>query len=86
MFFCTDSQFVCSILAFLSLATHVSIVQAQGRAYGAASGVTGGGNAAPAAPRDIQMLKAWLADSTPRVILIDRLFDFTDSEGKRSLK
>ncbi|KAH9817312.1 family 1 polysaccharide lyase [Melampsora americana] len=48
---------------------------------GFGTSVTGGGNAKPAAPPNIQILKTWLSDPTPRVILIDKLFDFTDSEG-----
>ncbi|EGG04772.1 family 1 polysaccharide lyase [Melampsora larici-populina 98AG31] len=52
-----------------------------GRPVGFAAAVTGGGSAKGAAPPNIQTLKTWLSDATSRVILIDRLFDFTDSEG-----
>ncbi|QDS77588.1 hypothetical protein FKW77_001723 [Venturia effusa] len=52
-----------------------------GTAYGFAKGTTGGGSAKPAAPKDIAELKLWLADSTPRVILIDKLFNFKGTEG-----
>ncbi|WAQ88432.1 hypothetical protein PtA15_9A559 [Puccinia triticina] len=39
--------------------------------------ITGGGSAAPQAPKDNDQLKAWLADDVPRVILIKTTFDFT---------
>jgi pectate lyase len=52
-----------------------------GKPFGFAAGTTGGGNAAPAAPSDIKELAQWLSDDTPRVILIDKEFDFTGSEG-----
>ncbi|KAE8411683.1 pectin lyase fold/virulence factor [Aspergillus pseudocaelatus] len=58
-------------------------VQAQsvvGTAFGFASGTTGGGNAAPAAPKDTDELKEWLSDSTPRVIVIDKEFNFIGTE------
>ncbi|KAH6970584.1 pectin lyase [Ilyonectria sp. MPI-CAGE-AT-0026] len=53
----------------------------RGTPYGFATGVTGGGSATPAVPRDINELRTWLADSTPRVILIDKTFNFKGSEG-----
>ncbi|PBP19785.1 pectin lyase [Diplocarpon rosae] len=53
-------------------------------AYGFATGVTGGGDTAGAAPKDITELQEWLADEKPRVILIDKTFDFTGSEGSAS--
>ncbi|KAK6537368.1 hypothetical protein TWF694_011560 [Orbilia ellipsospora] len=55
--------------------------QVVGKAFGFATGTTGGGNAVPAAPSDIAQLQSWLADSTPRVILISKTFDFTTSQG-----
>ncbi|KAK6532170.1 hypothetical protein TWF694_003330 [Orbilia ellipsospora] len=55
--------------------------QAVGKPFGFATGVTGGGSATPAAPSDITQLKSWLADATPRVILINKTFDFRGSEG-----
>lgn len=58
-------------------ATSTSISEAYGFAYG----TTGAGSAAPAAPKDIAELKSWLADSTPRVILIDKTFEFIGTEG-----
>ncbi|TEA16853.1 putative pectin lyase F [Colletotrichum sidae] len=67
----------------LSAALVPALVAAQvkGTAYGFAKGVTGGGNITAAAPKDIKELTSWLADSSPRVILIDKTFDFTGTEG-----
>jgi pectate lyase len=53
-----------------------------GTAFGFATGTTGGGNAAPATPSDISQLTEWLTDSTPRVILIDKEFNYLNSQGK----
>ncbi|EEY18411.1 pectin lyase [Verticillium alfalfae VaMs.102] len=69
---------------FLAVAAGVlspAYAQVVGKAFGMAAGTTGGGSATPAAPADIKQLAAWLADSTPRVILIDREFNFIGSEG-----
>ncbi|KAL4889848.1 pectin lyase-like protein [Aspergillus ambiguus] len=52
-----------------------------GAAFGFASGTTGGGSATPATPSSLAQLKQWITDSTARVILIDRQWDFTGSEG-----
>lgn len=60
--------------------THATAAGVQGTAFGFASGTTGGGNASPAAPKDLAELKAWLSDDTPRVILIDKEFNFVGSE------
>ncbi|KAH7418856.1 pectin lyase [Cadophora sp. MPI-SDFR-AT-0126] len=66
-------------LAAVILASLVSKTNAA--AYGFATGVTGGGSATAAAPSDIAQLKTWLADSTARVILINKTFNFKGSEG-----
>lgn len=55
-----------------------------GSAFGFASGTTGGGSASPAAPKDVSQLTDWLSDSTPRVILIDKEFNYIGSSGKCS--
>ncbi|KAF5316345.1 hypothetical protein D9619_006542 [Psilocybe cf. subviscida] len=54
---------------------------AVGTPFGLAAGTTGGGSATPAVPSSIAQLTTWLSDSTPRVILLDKAFDFTTSEG-----
>ncbi|KAF9872355.1 pectin lyase [Colletotrichum karsti] len=65
----------------VALAPALVAAQVKGTAYGFAKGVTGGGTATPAAPKDIKELATWLSDSTPRVILIDKTFNFVGSEG-----
>ena len=71
-----------SALAVLAGLAHMaSAVGVSGKAEGFAAGVTGGGSATPQYPRDINELKTWLTDATPRVIVLDKTFDFTNSEG-----
>ncbi|KAL5114299.1 hypothetical protein ACEQ8H_007819 [Pleosporales sp. CAS-2024a] len=53
----------------------------QGAAQGFAKGTTGGGSTAPVYPSSITELKNYLADSSPRVIVLTKTFDFTGSEG-----
>ncbi|KAJ5012341.1 putative pectin lyase F [Colletotrichum sp. SAR 10_99] len=65
----------------LGFAPVLVAAQVKGTAYGFAKGVTGGGSATAAAPKDITELATWLSDSTARVILIDKIFDFVGSEG-----
>lgn len=73
-----------SLLATLVSVASLTSAQVVGSASGAASGVTGGGDATPAAPADIDELIEWLTDDTPRVILIDKEFDFIGSEGSKT--
>ncbi|KAH0421767.1 pectin lyase [Colletotrichum camelliae] len=65
----------------LFLGSGLVAAQVKGSPYGFAAGVTGGGSVKAAAPKDIKELATWLADSTPRVILIDKTFNFIGSEG-----
>ncbi|KAJ0398360.1 hypothetical protein P43SY_004226 [Pythium insidiosum] len=51
---------------------------------GVAVGTTGGGNAAPVYPKTIGELKACLEDRSPRVIVLNKSFDFRGSEGQRT--
>lgn len=53
-----------------------------GAAFGFANGTTGGGDAEALAPSDFSQLAAWLTDNTPRIILIDKEFDYLASEGE----
>ncbi|KAI9162845.1 putative pectin lyase C [Paramyrothecium foliicola] len=70
------------ILACLSgLAASQAVV---GKAEGFAAGVTGGGNAKPEYPKNIQELKTLLTATGPKVIVLDKTFDFTESEGQES--
>ncbi|KAG9415628.1 hypothetical protein AC1031_000011 [Aphanomyces cochlioides] len=49
-------------------------------APGLAAGVTGGGSATPVYPTTIDQLKSYLGDSTPRVIVLNKTFDFRGTE------
>ncbi|KAH7345688.1 putative pectin lyase D [Rhizoctonia solani] len=55
--------------------------QAVGTAFGYASGTTGGGSAQVAVPTSTSQLVSWLGDNTARTILLDKIYDFTDTEG-----
>jgi pectate lyase len=52
-----------------------------GKAEGFAAGVTGGGDATPDHPETIEELTDLLTDDKPRVIVLSKEFDYTDSEG-----
>ena len=68
-------------LLALSSAYFVGNTQAVGTPFGLATGTTGGGSATAAIPSSLAELTTWLSDSTPRVILLDKMFDFTSAEG-----
>lgn len=70
-----------ALVAFVPLAAAEAVV---GSAEGFASGVTGGGDATPDYPSDIDELKSMLTDDTARVIVLKQTFDFTESEGTES--
>ncbi|CUA67927.1 hypothetical protein RSOLAG22IIIB_07611 [Rhizoctonia solani] len=59
-------------------------VLAVGSPFGFASGTTGGAGAAQAIPTSAAQLKSWLEDDVTRNILLDRTYDFTDTEGTLS--
>lgn len=69
------------LTALASLVGSISAVGVVGQAEGFAAGVTGGGSATPQYPKDINELTKWLTDATPRVIVLDKTFDYTTSEG-----
>lgn len=58
-----------------------ALAQVTGTATGFATGVTGGGDATPAIPSDTAELEEWLTDDTPRVIMLDKTYDFLEAEG-----
>ena len=70
-----------AIAALAGLAHMASAVGVVGKAEGFATGVTGGGNATPQYPTDIKELTTLLTDTTARVIVLDKTFDYTTSEG-----
>ncbi|KAF1940184.1 pectin lyase A precursor [Clathrospora elynae] len=66
-----------------AFASSVSAADAvKGAAEGFAKGVTGGGNAAPVYPSTTAELISYLGDSSARVIVLTKTFDFTGTEGK----
>ncbi|KAH7332836.1 pectin lyase fold/virulence factor [Rhizoctonia solani] len=52
-----------------------------GTPYGFTTATTGGGGAPRVTPTSAAQLKGFLADNTARTIILDRTYDFTDSEG-----
>ncbi|KPM39199.1 hypothetical protein AK830_g7332 [Neonectria ditissima] len=74
-------QSVSVVLVAASAASAQSVI---GTAYGFATGVTGGGDAAAAAPSSVEELASWLSDDTARVILIDEEYDFTGTTATES--
>jgi pectin lyase len=80
-FFRFNTMLVFSLLAVVSAGLVAAQTGVVGSAAGFASGVTGGGEATPAAPADIDELVSWLTDDEPRVILLDKEYNFLDSEG-----
>ncbi|KAF2142325.1 polysaccharide lyase family 1 protein [Aplosporella prunicola CBS 121167] len=52
-----------------------------GSPEGFAKGVTGGGSATPVYPKTIAELTSYLTDSSARVIMLDREFNYKGSEG-----
>lgn len=73
---------VASLLA--AAASTVSAAGVVGAAEGFAKGVTGGGSASPVYPKSNAELVSYLGDSSPRVIVLNKIFDFTGSEGSAS--
>lgn len=71
-----------SFAALFFLASTVAGSRVTGAAEGFAKGVTGGGNAAEVTPTTNAELVSYLGDSTPRVIVLDRTFNFIGSEGR----
>ncbi|OHX00351.1 pectin lyase [Colletotrichum incanum] len=70
-----------SLFSLIAALASTATAQVQGKAFGFAAGTTGGGSAAPQYPSSIAQLKQWLTDSTPRTIMIDRTWDFRNTEG-----
>lgn len=67
--------------AFAALLQSVAAVGVTGAAEGFAKGVTGGGSATPVYPSTTAELVSYLKDSSPRVIILQKTFDFTGLEG-----
>ncbi|KAL4773264.1 pectin lyase B [Aspergillus nidulans var. acristatus] len=69
------------ILSFLAAAAGTSAAGVTGSAEGFAKGVTGGGSATPVYPSTNAELVSYLGDSSARVIVLTKTFDFTGTEG-----
>lgn len=71
-------SFIAAVAVFANAVSAVGVV---GAAEGFAKGTTGGGSATPVYPKTNAELVSYLGDSSARVIVLDRTFDFTGSEG-----
>ncbi|KAL4745654.1 pectin lyase B [Aspergillus terricola var. indicus] len=69
------------ILSLLAAAAGTSAAGVTGSAEGFAKGVTGGGSATPVYPSTTAELVSYLGDSSARVIILTKTFDFTGTEG-----
>ncbi|KAL0938217.1 pectin lyase F-1-like protein 3 [Colletotrichum truncatum] len=74
-------QTVPLLLSAIAAATTVSAQSVVGKAYGFATGVTGGGSAAAVTPSSAAELAKLLSDDTPRTIVIDKTWDFTGTKA-----
>ncbi|CAK4343756.1 unnamed protein product [Aphanomyces euteiches] len=73
------------IFAFIAVIFTVATESVLGAtAPGLAAGVTGGGSATPVYPKTIAELKSYLNDTNPRVIILNKAFDFRGSEGTKT--
>ncbi|KAF8159857.1 pectate lyase [Crassisporium funariophilum] len=69
------------LLVAINVASLPKSTLAVGTPFGLGSATTGGGNLTPTVPSSIAQLTTWLSDSTARVILLDKVFDYTSAEG-----
>ncbi|KAH9896171.1 pectin lyase fold/virulence factor [Xylariomycetidae sp. FL2044] len=69
------------LLGYATLIFSAEAVGVTGAAEGFAKGVTGGGSATPVYPTTNAELVSYLGDSSARVIILTKTFDFTGSEG-----
>ena len=67
-------------LTLLPLALSLGVA-AIGTPFGMGSATTGGGSATAQTPTNKDDLVEWLQDSTPRVIVLDRMWDFSSDDG-----
>lgn len=67
--------------ALAALVSQVSGAGVTGSAEGFAKGVTGGGSATAVYPTTNAELVSYLGDSSARVIILTKTFDFTGTEG-----
>lgn len=71
-----------AILSFFAAqASLIAAVSVSGAAEGFAKGVTGGGSASAVYPSSNDELVSYLGDDQPRVIVLQKTFDFRGTEG-----
>ncbi|KAF9885239.1 hypothetical protein FE257_000599 [Aspergillus nanangensis] len=73
-----------TVVALITLASALTFAEAQsvqGTAEGFASGITGGGDASPVEPADIDELTTLLTSTDPQVIVLTKEYNFIGSEG-----
>ncbi|KAE9093661.1 hypothetical protein PF010_g17394 [Phytophthora fragariae] len=69
------------LIAVVALIFQTSEAFTVGSATGLAVGTTGGGSTTPVYPTTTAQLVAYLKDSVPRVIVLNKTFDFRGTEG-----
>ncbi|RXG47315.1 hypothetical protein VDGE_07144 [Verticillium dahliae] len=72
------------LLGAMVMATAATAQTVVGKAYGFATGVTGGGSAKAVTPTSASELAKLLADDVPRTIVINKTWDFTGSKATGS--
>ncbi|EGY15980.1 hypothetical protein VD0002_g4580 [Verticillium dahliae] len=72
------------LLGAMVMATAATAQTVVGKAYGFATGVTGGGSAKAVTPTSASELAKLLADDVPRTIVINKTWDFTGAKATGS--
>ncbi|THY78772.1 pecyin lyase 2 [Aureobasidium pullulans] len=73
--------FAASATALMAGVASAAVTGVTGKPEGFASGTTGGGDTAAVYPSTTDELVSYLGDSSPRVIVLTKTFDFTGTEG-----
>lgn len=73
--------FAASATALMAGVASAAVTGVTGKAEGFASGTTGGGDTAAVYPSTTDELVSYLGDSSPRVIVLTKTFDFTGTQG-----
>ncbi|THY57800.1 pecyin lyase 2 [Aureobasidium pullulans] len=73
--------FAASATALMAGMASAAVTGVTGKPEGFASGTTGGGDTAAVYPSTNDELVSYLGDSSPRVIVLTKTFDFTGTEG-----
>lgn len=74
-------KMVSRLTFLLTISAFAQRAFAVGTPFGQAAGTTGGGSATAQVPSSLAELTSWLSDGTARVILLDKIYDFTSAEG-----